>query len=40
MAGTLSADTPKSSASILVTRDQLSRRPQAWVVQPGVSSLG
>ena len=37
---TLSGETPKTSTPVSVTRDQLSRRPQAWAVQPGVSSFG
>ena len=37
---TLSAETPKSWTPVWVTRDQLSRSPQAWAVQPAVSSLG
>src|SRR5918998_4551392 len=34
---TLSGETPKTSASASATRDQLSRRPHACAVQPGVS---
>ena len=36
----LSADTPNTGTLMPVKRGRLSRKPQASVVQPGVSSFG